>query len=163
MGCYAFPPGTGEGEPPLRPLPIADRFAAEDETGKQEASFELTDQGRQHLITGRPDQAITILQKAISLYPSNAYAYYYLGKARYAKREYAQSLPLLKRAESYLSGDRAWLSAVNVLRGRTYEALSDFPAAEDAFRKALKSDPRNAEAREGLERLKDRSQPIQPE
>ena len=152
-GCTVFQPAGTPEEPPLTPLSGADRPMNPGQTGQQEASLQLTDQGRQHLASGRIEEAISLFQKAISLFPKNPYAYYYLAQARYLRQEYIQSLTPLGQAELFLSDDRIWLSRVYALRGRIDESLSRLEEARSQYQKALTSDPGNAEAREGLERL----------
>ena len=147
------------GEPPLKP--ITGRMTDPSQTGQQEASLQLTDQGRQLLASGRWDEAGSVFQKAISLYPNNPYAYYYLAQARYAKRDYNQSLAPLRQAELYLSGDPAWLGRVYALRGQVYEALSQLDDSRNQYEKALAFDPRNPDAREGLERIQNLTAPVE--
>ena len=149
-GCIPSPePPTGE--PPL--TPITGGTTDSSQTGQQEASLQLTDEGRQLLDEGRLDEAASVFQKAISLYPNNPYAYFYLAQSRYLKKDYARSLTPLRQAELYLSGDSVWLARVYTLRGQIDEALSQINDARDQYQKALSFDPRNSEAREGLERV----------
>ena len=155
-GCIPSQQTVPSEELPLSPIVAPDRPVDPGLVGQQEASLKLTDQGRRHLMSGRVEEAVSVFQKAISIFPSNPYAYYYLGKVRYLKKEYPQSLPALGQAELFLSGDRIWLSRVYALRGQTYEALSRFEEAQVQYRQALSSDSRNPEAREGIERLKSR-------
>ena len=155
-GCIPpaeFPPA----EPPLKP--ITGRSAEPEQAGQQEASFQMTDQGRQQIASGRFDEAISIFQKAISIYPKNSYAYYYLAQARYLKKDYGQSLPPLGRAELFLSGDPSWLARVYALRGQVFEALARIDEAKGQYQKALASDSGNPDAREGIERIESLTAP----
>jgi len=149
-GCFPAPavPPT---EPPLTPM--SGRSAEPEQTGQQEASIEMTDQGRQRIASGRFDEAISILQKAISIHPKNSYAYYYLAQARYFKKDYGQSLPPLGQAELFLSGDPAWLARVFALRGQVFEAQARLEEANGQYQKALAADSGNSAAREGIERI----------
>jgi tetratricopeptide (TPR) repeat protein len=147
-GCLSSLSTTPDEELPLKPVTGSDRS-----TGRQQASIELTDRGRQLLETGRWEEATSVFQKAISLFPSNPYPYYYLAKARYMQQEYSKVLPFLGQAERFFGGDPIWLSRVYVLRGRTYEALSRFDEAKDQYRQALSRDPGNPTAQEGIERI----------
>ncbi len=158
-GCIPSQQTVPSEELPLSPIVATDRPMDPGLAGQQEASLKLTDQGRQLLMSGQIEEAVSVFQKAISIFPSNPYAYYYLGKARYLKKEYPQSLPALGQAELFLSGDRIWLSRIYALRGQTYEALSRFEEAQVQYRQALSSDPRNPEAQVGIERLKSRQTP----
>ena len=147
-GCRQSLSTTPDEELPLKPVTGPDRS-----TGRQQASIELTDRGRQLLESGRWEEATSVFQKAISLFPSNPYPYYYLAKARYLQQEYPKALPLLGQAERFLGGDPVWLSRVYVLRGSTYEALSRFAEARKQYEQALSQDPGNPVAREAIERI----------
>ncbi|MBI3811457.1 MAG: tetratricopeptide repeat protein [Nitrospirae bacterium] len=157
-GC--IPPAES---PPAEPAlnPITNRTTDPSQTGQQEASLQLTDQGRRLLASGRWDEAGSVFQKAISLYPNNAYAYYYLGQARYLKKDYTQSLAPLQQAELYLSGDPAWLARIYALRGRIDEALLKPDDARRQYQKALTFDSRNLDAREGLDRIQKLTTPVE--
>lgn len=150
-GCLSSLSTTPDEELPLKPVTGSDRS-----TGRQQASIELTDRGRQLLESGQWEEATSVFQKAISLFPSNPYPYYYLAKARYMKQEYPKALPLLGQAERFLGGDPIWLSRVYLLRGRTYESLSRFDEAKNQYQQALAKDPGNSEAQEGIERISNR-------
>lgn len=156
IGPLGEPP---TGEPPMKP--ITGRITDPAQTGQQEASLQLTEEGRQLLTSGRLDEAASVFQKAISLYPSNPYAYYYLGQARYLKRDYAQSLTPLRQAELYLSRDSAWLARVVALRGQIYEGQSQLDDARRQYQKALSLDFRNLDAREGLDRIQSLTAPAE--
>jgi tetratricopeptide (TPR) repeat protein len=150
-GCIPPPGEPPMGAPPL--TPITGGTTDSSQTGQQEASLQLTDEGRQLLAEGRFDEAASVFQKAISLYPNNPYAYYYLGQSRYLRKDYARSLAPLRQAELYLSGDSVWLARVYALRGQIDEALSQPDEARTQYQKALTFDPGNSEAHEGLERI----------
>ncbi len=150
-GCIPPPGELSTGEPPLKP--ITGRTTDPSQTGQQEASLQLTDEGRRQLASGRLDEAVSIFQKAISLYPKNSYAYYYLAQARYLKKDYGRSLPPLGQAELFLSSDPSWLARVYALRGQIFEALVRLDEAKGQYQKALASDSGNPDAREGIERI----------
>jgi tetratricopeptide (TPR) repeat protein len=156
-GCIPSPVEPPMGEPPLTPITGGTTDASQ--TGQQEASLQLTDEGRQLLEEGRLDEAASVFQKAISLYPNNPYAYYYLGQSRFLKKDYARSLAPLRQAELYLSGDSVWLARIYALRGQIYEALSQPNDARNQYEKSLSFDARNSEAREGLERIQNLTPP----
>ncbi len=151
-GCLSSLSTTPDEELPLKPVTGSDRS-----TGRQQASIELTDRGRQLLESGQWEEATSVFQKAISLFPSNPYPYYYLAKTRYMQQEYPKALPLLGQAERFLGGDPIWLSRVYVLRGMTYEALSRFDEAKNQYQQALSKDPGNPVAQEGIERVNNRA------
>ena len=153
MGCTPPQRSVTPEELPLKPLLGTAQPADPGQAGLQAASLQLTEEGREHLRSGRLDEAMSTFQKAISLSSSNPYAYYYLGETRYLRQEYQQSLPLLERAELFLLADPIWLSKVHVLRGKNYEALSRYEEAKGQYQQALAEDPRNPDAQEGIERL----------
>jgi len=150
-GCLSALSTTPDEELPLNPVAGSDRSV-----GREQASIELTDRGRQLLESGRWEESTSVFQKAISLLPSNPYPYYYLAKARYRQQEYPQALPLLGQAERFLGNDPIWLSRVYVLRGWIYEALSRFDDAKKQYQQALAKDPGNPVAQEGIERIQNR-------
>ena len=152
-GCVSYPQAPPGAEPTLEPIE-AGLPMDPGRTGQQGASIQLTEQGRRQITSGRIDEAISTFQQAISLYPRNPYAYYYLGQSRYLRQEYPQSLAPLERAELFFLGNRIWLSRVYTLRGQTYEALSRFEEAGTQYRQALDFNRRNSEARDGLNRIK---------
>jgi len=152
-GCVSSQQAVPPEDFPLKPLPGAEQPASVEQEGRQAASLQLTQEGREYLRSGRLEEAMSKFQKAISLVSSNPYAYYYLGEARYRRQEYHQSLPLLERAELFLLRDSVWLSRVHALRGKNYEALSRFEEAKGQYQQALAEDPNNPEAQEGIQRL----------
>jgi Flp pilus assembly protein TadD len=156
-GCAPFSGETPTGEPTMKP--ITGRAADPSQTGQQEASLQLTDEGRRLLASGQSDKAASVFQKAISLYPNNPYAYYYLAQSRYRKGELAQSLAPLRQAELYLSGDPTWLARVYALRGQIYEGQTQTEDARSQYQKALSLDFRNLDAREGMDRIQNLTAP----
>jgi tetratricopeptide (TPR) repeat protein len=152
-GCTPSQQSLSPNELPLKPLSGTGQQSDFEQSGRQTASFKLTEEGRDYLRSGRLDEARSKFEKAISLSSSNPYAYFYLGEVRYLKQEYQKSLPLLERAELFLLRDTVWLSRVHVLRGKNYEALSLFDEAKGQYQQALAEDPNNPEARQGIQRL----------
>ena len=75
---------------------------------RAQASLNLTDQGRRLLEAGKADNAISVLEQAISLDPSNGQNYYYLCEAWLTKGFAAQARPFNRLAESHLKGDKDW-------------------------------------------------------
>jgi tetratricopeptide (TPR) repeat protein len=154
-GCTPSQWSVNSDEPPLKPVSAPSQQPDLEQSGRQTASFKLTEEGRDYLRSGRLDEARSKFEKAISLSSSNPYAYFYLGEVRYLKQEYRKSLPLLERAELFLINDSVWLSRVHVLRGKNYEALSLYDEARGHYQQALAEDPDNPEAQEGMLRLQD--------
>ncbi len=154
VGC-ALPPPPSTEEDRLRPPAGAEHQSGTAKTGQQLASLEITERGRQTLADGRVEQAVSLFEKAISLDPRNPYAYYYLGKSRFIRKEYDRILTPLEQARHYFLKERGWLSKVHALRGQAYEALTHWAEARAEFLKAIEMDGQNSEARDGLKRVRE--------
>jgi predicted Zn-dependent protease len=76
------------------------------------ASLQLTDQGRRLVEDGKPDNAIRVLEQAVSLNPANGQNYYYLAEAWLAKGSAAQAKEFNQLAEIHLKEDREWMIRV---------------------------------------------------
>ncbi len=70
-------------------------------TPARAASLRITEQERVELDRGHTDDAIRELAHAISIDPSNSYAYFYLGRAYIARRDYGQAETFFKRAGNW--------------------------------------------------------------
>jgi tetratricopeptide (TPR) repeat protein len=75
---------------------------------RAQASLKLTDQGRRLIEAGKADNAISVLEQAISLNPGNGQNYYYLSEAWLMKGFAAEARPFNRLAESHLKGDKDW-------------------------------------------------------
>ena len=151
--CAAGTNGTVKDLPPLIPLSEDLPAAQAGMAGQQSASLSLTRRGRDSLEQGRTDEAITLLEKAIALQPTNPYAYYYMARARFIQSESGQALALLAKAELSFGDDSSWLTWVFLLRGQIDETLSRPEDARKQYEAALAADPRNQEARDRIRRL----------
>ena len=72
------------------------------------ASLKLTDQGRRLIEAGQADNAISVLEQAISLNPNNGQNYYYLSEAWLMKGFAAEARQFNSLAESHLTGNKDW-------------------------------------------------------
>ena len=79
---------------------------------REKASFQLTEEGRQLLEEDKPDQAIRLLEQAISLNPDNGQCYYYLAEAWLQKGIIGQARQFNSLAENYLKKDDRWKTLV---------------------------------------------------
>ena len=122
-------------------------------TPARAASLRITEQQRVELGRGHADDAIRELEHAVSIDPSNSYAYFYLGRAYIARKGYAQALTFFKRAEIGLASNSAWLGEIYAFEGLSLEELGKSAEAEAAYQKALAATPGNLTARVGATRL----------
>ncbi len=80
------------------------------------ASLRLTDQGRVLLKRGQPDNAISALERAVSLHPTNGENYYYLAEAWLIKGNTAQAKEFNQLAGTYLKNETRWAARVQTQR-----------------------------------------------
>jgi len=76
------------------------------------ASLQLTDRGRMLLERGKTDDAISLLERAVSLHPANGENYYYLAEAWLVKGNRAQAEEFNHLAGTYLKEDSHWMEKV---------------------------------------------------
>jgi Flp pilus assembly protein TadD len=122
-------------------------------TPARAASLRITEQQRVELERGHTDDAVRELEHAVSIDPSNSYAYFYLGRAYIARKSYAQALTFFKRAEIGLASNSAWLGEIYAFEGLSLEESGKSAEAEAAYQKALAATPGNLSARVGATRL----------
>lgn len=82
------------------------------------ASLGLTEQGRLLLESGRLDDAISILERALILNPTNGQNYYYLSEAWLSKGNPLQADEFNRLAAIYLKEDSGWMVRVTEQRER---------------------------------------------
>jgi tetratricopeptide (TPR) repeat protein len=117
------------------------------------ASLRFAEQGRKSLESSKPDDAIRELGQAISIDPTDPYAYFYLGRAYMMKKDDQQALAFFGRSEVGLRTVPAWLGEVTSFEGACLEEQGKFPAAAAAYKQALDAAPGNLMARTGYGRL----------
>jgi Flp pilus assembly protein TadD len=122
-------------------------------TPARAASLRITEQERIELDQGHTDDAIRELAHAISIDPSNSYAYFYLGRAYVARRDYGQAETFFKRAEIGLGANSAWLGEAYAFEGMSLEQDGKSAEAAVAYQKALAASPGNLTARVGVTRV----------
>src|SRR5262245_43205670 len=89
--------------------------------------------GLNRFMLNRADLAEAELQRAVSLAPQDAEAYYYLGRVLFMRDNPAGALAACRKAKaSHASSVRAY----NHL-GQAYEAVVQYPAAREAYLKAI--------------------------
>jgi TolA-binding protein len=117
------------------------------------ASLRVTDQARDQLMNNHADDAVQTLMRAMSIDAGNPYAYFYLGRAYLAKKNYDQALTFFSRAENNLGNNPQWLGETLAFEGLANEQAGQNPAAIACYQKALVAVPGNLMARVGLTRL----------
>ncbi len=75
---------------------------------REMASLHLTEQGKMLLENGKIDDAISVLERAVSISGTNGKNYYYLAEAWLKKGNIMQAKEWNRLAEMYLAGDREW-------------------------------------------------------
>jgi tetratricopeptide (TPR) repeat protein len=74
------------------------------------ASLGLTEQGRLLLERGNPDDAISMLERAVSLNPTNGINYFYLSEAWLLKGDTVQAEEFNRLATIYLRENSEWIA-----------------------------------------------------
>jgi len=82
------------------------------------ASLGLTEQGRLLVESGKPDDAITMLERAVNLNPTNGRNYFYLSEAWLLKGNIVQSEEFNRLAAIYLREDPVWMAKVKDQKDR---------------------------------------------
>jgi Tetratricopeptide repeat len=117
------------------------------------ASLRITEKARVEIGEGHPEDAIRDLAHAVSIDPSNSYAYFFLGRAYAAKKDYEQAITFFKRAETSVGKNPAWLGETYAFEGLSYEESGKQVEAAAAYQKSLAATPGNLTARVGFTRL----------
>jgi tetratricopeptide repeat protein len=157
-------PTSAEQLPPLEPgsvtlsLRVSDSslqgLITKEQNPARAASMRIAEQARTELLDGHPDEASRDLERAVSIDPSDPYAYFYLGRAYIAKKNYSQAMTFLKRAEiGFGSRNPLWLSETLGFEARAYEESGHDAAAAATYQQALQVNPGNLMARVGYTRL----------
>ncbi len=117
------------------------------------ASLRFAEQGRRALEASKLEDANRDLGRAISIDPTDPYAYFYLGRTYMAKKDYTQALAFFGRSEVGLRAVPAWLGEVKSFEGVCLEEQGKIPEASAAYKQALDVTPGNLMARAGYGRL----------
>ena len=125
------------------------------------ASLRLAESARKLMVDGQIDDALRQLARAVSLDPSDAFAYYYLGRAYFVRKDYMQALTFFRRAEIGFNGRRDWTAEALSYEGICDEELGKAPDAFQAYKRALAASPNNFHARVGYGRLASIASPVE--
>jgi len=98
-------------EPPVEEKTTPSEVAPE-ENPRAAASLQLTHQGRRLIEAHQPDNAIRVLEQAVSLDPANGQNYYYLAEAWLMKDSAVQAREFNQLAEIHLKQDPEWMIRV---------------------------------------------------
>lgn len=154
-GASLRPSGDAISAQPEEPLLIA---KITPQTSPQRAvSLRLTEEGKNLLENQEYEKGLSRLEKAIAIDSRNPYSYYYLAQAHYLMTHYLQSLNFLEIAEPTFAEEPNWSARVFALQGKNYDALGFFGRADLSYVKALKRDPNNRVALEGITQMKVKS------
>ena len=123
------------------------------------ASIRLTEEGRKLLESGDHARALSRLEKAIAVDSTSPYGFYFLASAHAALGRQQESLKFLDVAESLFGADSYWLSEVFALRGENYRTLGSLDRAGLNYSQALRLNPGNRLAGDGLSRIREESGP----
>ena len=123
------------------------------------ASLRVTEEGKRLLEHGEYAKALDRLEKTIAIDSTNPYGYYYLAQAHHHLAHYQESLNFLDVAETLFSGHSYWLAEVFALKGENFRALGLPQRADSSYTEALRWNPGNRMASEGLSRLRGEMQP----
>ena len=93
-------------------------FPEERPHSREMASLHLTEQGQMLLERGKIDDAINVLERAVSIYGANGKNYYYLAEAWVKKGNLMQAKEWNRLAEVYLAEDREWSKRASEQRER---------------------------------------------
>jgi predicted Zn-dependent protease len=84
----------------------------QDDRPRAVASLRLTEQARVLLENGKVDDAITTLERAMNVNPSNGQNYYYLAEAWLKKGNPSQAREFNRLAAMYLRDEPGWMNRV---------------------------------------------------
>lgn len=117
-------------------------------------SLRLAEEGRKFLEDQEYARGLARLERAISMDSRNRFAYYYLAEAHHALDHHKQSLNFLEIVEAHFADQPIWLARIHALRGKNFESLGFFERADESYVRALKLDPRNPVALEGISEMR---------
>jgi len=79
---------------------------------RENAAWQLTQEGQQLLSAGEPDKAIRLFEQAIGLNPNNGECYYYLAEAWLSKGAISEAREFNSLARDYLKNEADWTNRV---------------------------------------------------
>lgn len=103
---------------PAKPEEKQPSIAEEKSNPRMIASLQLTQQAQSLIATRQADSAIRILERAVSIDPSNGQNYYYLSEAWLIKGNTAQAMNFNDLALIHLRSDEKWRKRITDQRHR---------------------------------------------
>lgn len=120
---FPSPPPSAPSKPETAVFP-EERKEPEERPGPRAlASLQMTEQGRELIERKKVDDAITVLERAVSLNPGNGQNYYYLAEAWLQKRNISQAAEFNSLAGTYLEGDQTWMLKVEEQKKRIMKSF----------------------------------------
>ncbi|MGH7864634.1 MAG: tetratricopeptide repeat protein [Candidatus Binataceae bacterium] len=117
-------------------------------------SLKLTEQARLAMARGDDAEVIALLTRAVSIDPTDSYAYFFLGRAYMERQRFEEAVGFFKRAENgFAAGNQPWLAETLAFEGLAYEQLGRATAAEASYQKSLDAAPGHLMARVGYTRI----------
>ena len=119
-GCAVIPPQRSSVPPePIPPLTTETPLPAEQQPDPRElAALQLTEEGKRLLEDGSVDDAISVLERAVSLHPAGGRNYYYLAEAWIVKGDILQAKEWNRLADMYLKDNPEWSRRVKAQQKR---------------------------------------------
>lgn len=122
---------------------------------RRAASLRLTEEGRKLLEAGDYAKALSRLEKTIAVDSTNPYGHFYLAKVHHHMGRFQESLNFLDVAESLLGREPYWLAEVFALKGENFRVLGFSQRASSNYSEALRLNPGNRVAADGLSRVRE--------
>ena len=90
------------------------------------------------------DSLITYAEKAIEVFPNQAFLYYYLGTAHMLKKDNENAVSVLEQAKRYSGSNQQLKLQILAQLGDTYHSLDQYDKSYKSYESALLIDPNNA-------------------
>lgn len=103
------------------------------------------------------DQAVESLREAVALHPDHWEPFYVLGLVRTATEQYAVADAFLTESLDLAPPDDRLRSQIHLARAHNFEAMATYGRAAQSYQMALNLHPELHAAREGLQRLAERT------
>lgn len=82
-------------------------------------------------------------EQALEFYPNQSMVHYFLGYAKFRKRQFRDAVLSLEQAKRLSSSNPAFVNDLNSLLGDAYHSLKDYAKSDNAYEEALAYNPNN--------------------